>query len=452
MKKRMNNIKNFFSHLGRIIDKKIIIPITKFFVMIKDYIGSDNKRFEKFINKKSSLLFVTLVLALAVFFVVDSKSIAMLETSAEVLYNQDVNVIYNEEAYVLEGVPSHVDITLIGRKSDLYLAKQIPDHEITLDLTGLKPGIHKVALKYKRALTSINYKLDPSIATVTIYPKVSESRTVTVDLLNKDKLDSKLVIQKNEIDRDEVIVKGSADKIKQVATVKALIDVNNFVTPSVGVLELKDIPLIAYNQNGNVVNVEIVPAKVNANITITSPSKTVPIKVIPTGTITFGKAISSINTNINEVTIYGDDAILADIANIPVEIDVNGLKANKEYNITLDKPSGIRSMGVGIVNVNVVIENEDTKDFEGIKIEPRNLGSNYAVQAKSQSDMAITVAVKGVQSILSGLDPNTISAYVDLTGYGPGEHEVDVYVEKSDVRLTYVPKVKKVTVIITNKK
>ena len=45
---------------------------------------------------------------------------ALIETSAEVLYDQPISATYNEEAYVVEGLPKTVDITLIGRKSDVF--------------------------------------------------------------------------------------------------------------------------------------------------------------------------------------------------------------------------------------------------------------------------------------------------------------------------------------------
>ena len=57
------------------------------------------------------------------------------ETSAEVIYNQPVNYVYNQEAYVVEGLPESVDITLIGRDSDLYLARQLSTHDVTIDLS-----------------------------------------------------------------------------------------------------------------------------------------------------------------------------------------------------------------------------------------------------------------------------------------------------------------------------
>ena len=132
----------------------------------------------------------SLLISVFIFFYVDTKSTTILETSAEVLYKQKVNAIYNEESYVIEGIPETVDITMIGRKSDLYLAKQLPIDEVDIDLKDLKPGTHKVSLKYKGSIDTIDYKLDPSVATVVIYSKMSEARTVSVDILNQDKLNS----------------------------------------------------------------------------------------------------------------------------------------------------------------------------------------------------------------------------------------------------------------------
>ncbi|MDD2489699.1 MAG: CdaR family protein [Bacilli bacterium] len=448
MKRKVNDFQSIVSRFIKFIDKKIIISITRYAVSIRKNFMSDNKYFERMISRKSTLLFISLIMALGVFFIIDTKSIVMLETSAEVLYNQNVTVQYNEEAYVLEGVPETVDITLIGRKSDLYLARQIPNHEVTLDLSGLKPGAHKVDLKYKRVLESINYKLDPSVVTVTIHSKVSEVKTINIDVLNMDNLDPKLIIDNIEIERDDVIVKGAEDTLDKVATIKALIDVDNFVNPEVGDLDFKDIPLVAYDELGNIVDVEIVPSKVNAIISIASPSKVVPIQVIPTGNVTFGKAISNIDLDIKDVTIYGEESILTNINSIPVEIDVDGLKGNKKYSVSLEKPVGVRYMKGGIININVQISDEVAVEFENIGIEYQNLGNNYTVNAKTENDQRVTVIVKGVQSVIDEIDSNDIRAYVDLKGYGVGEHEVDVLIERSDFKVTYLPKIKKVTLII----
>lgn len=46
-------------------------------------------------------------------------------------------------------------------------------------------------------------------------------------------------------------------------------------------MTLKNVQLVAYDTNGKVVDVEIVPRSVTAKVTITSPSKEVPLKIVP---------------------------------------------------------------------------------------------------------------------------------------------------------------------------
>ena len=390
-------------------------------------------------------------MALGFFFVVDNKTYTLVESSAEVLRNQKIEATYNTEAYVVEGLPTEVDVVLIGRRADLFLAKQLTTKNVTVDLSGLKPGTHKVELKYENDVSRIDYKLDPSTANITIYPKLSESRTTTVDVLNQDTLNTKLAIQSVDIDQKEIIIKGAEHRLKQVSTVKALVDIGNIVDPSVGVTNLSDVKLVAYDNNGNVVDVEMVPNKVVATISIISPHKEVPIKVIPVGDVEFGKAISSITSSVTKVTIYGNEDVINSIQYIPVEVDVTGLNNAKTYNAILNKPSGIRYISESSTTVNVSLDKEITKEFEDIYIEVTNLDSNYKVVALDKSSNTTSVIVKGTESVLNSIDTSMIKATIDLTGFGIGEHEVTVNVSGEEVRASYTPKTTKVKVKIINK-
>lgn len=447
----MMGIKHFFKVLIKVIDRLIILPITKFFVKIFDFFKDKLKGFEKLFTNKSSLVLISLVLALIVFFFIDTKSLSLAETTAEVIYGQKVNAIYNEEAYVIEGLPNTVDITLIGRKSDLYLAKQLPTHDVSIDLKDLKQGSHKVTLKYKGAIDSINYKLDPSIASVVIYTKVSEVRTIDVDIVNQDKLNSRLVVSNVDIDRQEVIIKDAEHKLKNVASVKALVDINNLSNPDVGTLELTDIPLVAYDNKGNIVETETVPSKVTAKVTITSPNKVVPIKLIPKGTLAFGKAISSISSDIKEVSIYGDQTALDTISFIPIEVNIDKLNADKRITATIEKPTGVKFISKNSTVVNVTIGDETTKEIEGVRINIEGLSDKYKATALTKEDSEITVLLKGVEKVVTSIDATSIKAIVDLSGYGIGEHELSLKVTGSDTRVTYSPKVKTVRIKIENK-
>lgn len=442
-----------FKAIGHFIDKKIVLPIAKFFAGISKKFKGNGRNFEKMLTMKPGMIIVSLLIALGVFFIADSKTTSLIETSAEVLYDQPISATYNEEAYVVEGLPKTVDITLIGRKSDVYLAKQLPTNDITIDLTGLKPGVHKVNLKYKKALSSVEYKLDPSVATIVIYEKQSKEKEVNYEVINKDKIDSKLMVEDVSLSTDKAFVKGKEATINEVASVKALVDLKNLVDPGVGEQELKDVKLVAYDNRGKKVNVEIVPSKVTATVKIASPQKEVPIRVIPKNykNIVFGKSISSITPNISKVTIYGNSSKLEKISYIPVYVDVSDLKEDKQFALTIKKPTGVRAMSVSNVTVSVSLGDEATKEFDNIYLEYENLGDGLVVQAASQDSTKVTVSVKGVQKVLSDMDPTTIKAYVDLKGLKAGQHEVPVLVTGSDLRAKYSSKTTKVTLRITEK-
>ena len=459
----MNKTKRIIKRVIRFFDKKFITPVTKFFVAFVDKTKEYSKIFEKMFSRKSSLVIISLIISIGIFYYVDTKSTTISETSAEVLYNQKVNAIYNEESYVIEGIPESVDITMIGRKADLYLAKQLPIDAVDIDLKDLKPGTHEVSLKYKGAINSVSYKIDPSIATVIIYSKMSEARTLTYDIVNQDKLNSKLSISKVELDRKEVIIKGPQYKLDKVASVKALVDISKIENPKVGTIELSDIKLVAYDMKGIIIDVEIVPTTVTATVEIASPSKDFDVVIVPTGKVAFGKAISSITSSVQKVTIYADEETLANIKNIEIPINVDGLDSHKKQTLTIKKPSGVREISETSTTVNISVEAEVSKEIENVQLEWENLSDNYSPNAASESDKYVTVVVKGVESVIEKLNENNIKAYVDLKGYGPGTHDVDVIVEGKnidgsyesngkDVRVSYEPKVSKVTWIISKKR
>lgn len=449
--KLIKAFKCFIRNISIIIDKKIIVPITKLVLLITSKFDKNSRKLENLLSRNNTLLFVSLFLSIIIFIMIDQKIIVFTDNAAEVLKSQPVTVTYNEEAYVVEGLPETVDITLIGSKTDLYIAKQSSSHEVKVDLNGLKPGTHKVNIEYNQNVGNIEYMVNPSTATVIIYQKVSENRTLSYDLLNLDNLDSRLVIDSVNYSADKVVIKGAEHQLKNVSSVKALVDIDNLVSQQVGTVKLKDVALKAYDNDGNVVDVEMVPAKIDVDVNLSSPSKEVPIKVIPKGEVSFGLALNSISTNETKVTVYGDETVLNDLKYIPVEIDVSDLKENREYKMELNKPVGVRSMSVNNVTVNVTLSSVSNKTLNNIGIEPRNLADNLKVQALDANSSLVSVTLKGVSSVVDTITTDDVVAFIDLDGYTAGTYEVDVKVEGKDVRVQYASKTKKVKIKIVEK-
>lgn len=453
MKKQKKNKTNIFVRAFKAIieffDKFIITPLSKLAYIITDKLNIKSGTFEKFLNKPNTLLYLSLILAFCTFLLIDNRVINLISSESIVLENQPVEVEYNDEAYVVEGLPEDVDIVLMGRKMDLYLAEQLGDHKLSLDLSDYGVGTHKVNIKYNNPVNNLDYIISPSEVTVVIYPKVSEVRTLSIDVLNTDKLDQTLVVSNVLLDRDEVIIKSHETKLAKVASVKALIDVNSLNATQAGTYTLENVKLVAYDEKGTELSdIEIIPETVTATVTITSPSKVVPIQIVPIGDVAPGSAIESIESSVSQVTVYADEEILAALNYIEVEIDVSGLNEDKTYQKVINKPNGARSISETSITINVKMETETSKEFENIPIIFENLGSGLKVNAQREEDTKVTVSVGGVQSLLDKLEASDIKAYVDLEGLGVGTHTVPVYVTGEDLKLTYTSKTQNIKIII----
>ena len=460
----MNNIfkplKNLILIIYKFIDKFIVTPISTLIYKINSKIGKENK-LEKLLNLPNVLLYVSLFFAVVLFYFVDIKANTLVSTDAEILSDIPVVVNYNTSAYVIEGVPETVDITLTGKKSELYLARQLGDNVVTLDLTDYDDTDSPVRAKltYNKTIDNLSYKIDPTYVTVTIKKKVSDTKTVTYDLLNQDSLDEKISVKSVELSKTEVVVRGSQDTIDKLATVKALINLDNSDFSKAGTYHVDDIKLVAYGSEGEIINnVEIVATNISATLVLDSYSKEVPVKIITTGDLVSGKAISSITVNGKDVsdykvTIYGEESVLEGINLVPITIDVQGQGNNgsKTSNVVIPKPSGVRSLSENSIAVvlNFGEAKQKTITINGIKT--RNVPNGSVANLAHKDDAILEIQVIGVQSVLDSIDEENpgINAFVDLTGYTIGTYpDVPVQVEGNDSRLQYIV-TKNVEIIIS---
>ena len=443
MSKIFKPIVSFFKAIYKFFDKILITPISKLVYKLGKVLNKNNGKLEKFLNKSSTLLYLSLALALIFFFLINSKVISFVENEAEIITNQPVKVEYNKEAYVIEDLPETVDITLIGRKSDLYLAKQLGENEVVLDLTDYEPreDPYRVKLTYNQTINTLSYKLDPTYVYVTIRKKVSTLKSIDYDIINQDKLNDinpQLSVSNVELNQSEVVVKGSQETLDKIATVKALVDLNNPKFTQANTYELEKLPIVAYDVNGKILsNVEVVPDTISGVVTFTSYSKSVPIKVQTTGDLVTGKAISSITINGKSdynVTIYGEQSVIDKINEVPVTIDVTdqGNNGAKTFNVTIAKPTGVRYMSETTASIVANFGEAKQKTVDISTINPRNIPEGMSVNAKTENDKKVSVQVIGVQSVIDNISADDIKAYIDLAGYTAGEHTVPVQVEGND--------------------
>lgn len=458
-KKKNNAFKSIFKGIYKVIDKVIVTPISTLIYKIQNKLGKDSK-IEKLLNRPNALLILSLLFAVALFCFVDNAAVSLVNNDAKFLTNIPVEVEYNSSAYVIEGIPETVDMTLIGKKTEIYLSEKLGDNKVVVDLTDYQASDSPVRVKltYNKPINNVDYKIDPTYVTVTIKEKVSDNKTVSYDLMNQDELDPKLSVKSVELSKTDVIVRGSQDTIDAIASIKALIDLSNDEFTKAGTYPVDNLKLVAYGSDGSIIkNVEIVATNISAKVELDSYSKRVPVKVQITGKLLSGKAISSIsingvNANDFETTIYGDEAALENIDSIPISIDADGQGNNgsKTSKVTFSKPAGVRSISDESVTVVLNFGEAKQKTITLTGIRTSNVPNGLSANLESESDQHVEVQVIGVESVLNSLDSNSsdIYAYVDLTGMSTGKYSVPVKVVGNDSRLQYIV-TKDVSVILT---
>ena len=89
-----------------------------------------------------------------------------------------------------------------------------------------------------------------------------------------------------------------------------------------------------------------------------------------------------------------------------------------------------------IINLSFADEKQKTIEISAENVSPRNLASGLTANATSKNN--ISVQVKGVQSVIDAVKAEDINAYIDLSKYSVGDHEVEVKIDNNDSRLSFV--------------
>lgn len=358
---------------------------------------------------------VSLALAVALYAMVnlggdDSMSLFTTNKSATTLNNVAVSTIISDQVYEVSGVPETVNATLVGDPSDISLVNSQGNFQVVADLTDFTEGTHEVKLLPKYVSERVDVTLDPSVAMVTIKRKTSRRYTLGYDFVNTDKMDKIYALGTPEFEQGEVVVSASEDTLDEVAFVKALIDVSD-VTKTFET----EASIVAYNQQGERVEVDILPATMKTKVEVTTPSKDVPISVVPVGKVPNGKAIESYQMDASAVTIYGPLDVLESINDVTIQLPANTLTADKTVTMPIITPSGVTKVSTQRVNITIKLADSKEKVFEKIPVAYKNNKKKFKVAPVDNDDAYANVKVIGAQSVLDSIQSEDIEVYFDMS-------------------------------------
>ncbi|WLP59939.1 CdaR family protein [Bacillus pumilus] len=390
---------------------------------------------DKILNNRWAVKLLALVFALLLYGAVNSaqaptpkkigESFFPTSTTDEAtLTDIPVKAYYDDEKYVVTGVPQTVNVTIKGSTSAVKTARQTKNFEIYADMQNLSTGTHKVELKARDVSKGLTLSINPSVTTVTIQEKTTAEFPVETEFYNQNKIKDGYSPEQPIVNPKKVTVTGSKDVIDKISVIKAFVNLED-VDQQIE----KEAKLTVYDSNGNELPVELSPSVVNITVPISSPSKKVPFKIERTGSLPDGISISSIETSPSEVTVYGSQKVLDSLDFIDgVELDLSKIKDDTEIDADIPLPDGVKKVSPETVKIKVKVATAQEKKIDNVPISVVGLSKDLTSDFVSPSSGRLTLTAKGSKSAIDKLKASDVEAYINVGDLNEGTHEVTVQV------------------------
>ena len=429
--------------------KKVVHTYTVIEQLILRLLKFISTWFDKLLYSQQTSKLVTLILAVVLYTAISfNLGESVLNNPVQSGWKIDsipVTVIANTEIYEISGIPAEVSASVIGDLSDISLMNTQKAYSVVADLSGLLEGTHEIKLSPKDFSTRLDVVLSQTTAVVTIKKKISERFSLSYDFVNRDQMNQEFVLGVPTLSDQEVIIRASQDTLDKIGMVKVLIDVSKVTADFT-----KDGTVVAYDQNGERMNVDILPATVTVTVGVTSPNKTVPVAVSPIGEIPNGMAIDTVTYDHQTITIYGQDSILGSIDTVYVPIDVTGLIADTNLVADIPLPSGVTKTSVNVVNMQLTLKPGISKDLPNVIIEYSNNVKGYRFTLVDLADVYTAVTLFGTQTNIDSIASEDIYVYFDMKNVVLGENEVQLYVVGPNPLVKYTLVKSSIKIKVTN--
>ncbi len=402
--------------------------------------------YEEILQNERSLKIVAFIIILLMYWGI--KIGPNLEVSyAEDIRGKTLNVTYDEELYVVEGLPKTVDVTVQGKKSLVRNIVTTNSFNTYVDLSNLKPGHHLVEIKYESVPSGVSLDVNPKNVSILIKELVKEEMNVDIEYLNQKLLDPTLVFETLNVSTNQVLVKGAGDTIKRISKVKGYIDLsllNENENTKESTRQTQDltskihklkIPLYALDSEGNKLNVTIEPSEIEVSFDVSKPQKTVQLKPKVIGDLPDNKVVEKIEVFPSKVDVYAPEDVLEKITDVSFDVDITGLSEDFEATFVLTKPNDVSQLSEESVAVKVYFSDASQKQFEKVKVGTLNLDAKLKVE--NEAELFADIRVSGLKSAVDNYALDELVVALDLKGLGEGTHLVPVKIINKKQNLTY---------------
>jgi YbbR domain-containing protein len=346
-------------------------------------------------------------------------------------------------------LPSPVPVQIIGQSPHLVLNSNIPKEvEVTLraprsvwnlietdiqlvrailDLSTLSSGEHTVELQIQVDPRPVQI-ISVTPRTVSFILEQLTTRTLSVDLSVAGEPAIGYQAGEAGMEPTEVVVAGAQSQVQKVMRVRISVDLSGIrenyeQTLTVEVLDEK---------GQKVEGVTVSPESIHVAIPVIQQGgyRDVAVKVTIVGRVASGYRLTDLSVFPPVVTVFSTDPQL--VSSLPGVVETQPLDLQNAQNdintrLAINLPEGISIIGEQTVLVQAGVSPiESSVTLAGERIEIVGLENGLTAQV---SPTSVDIILSGPLSLLDTLTRQGVRAIVDLTGLGPGTHQITPTVE-----------------------
>ena len=292
---------------------------------------------------------------------------------SETISNLPIQINMDTDRYFISGLPETVMLNISGPESVIVQTLSASDFNIvTEDLDLLGPGRHTVQLRVENLSEELTYQIVPSRVNVQIEEKVTIESSVEVRF-DTDAVNDAYISKEPILNRESVIITGPASTIARIDRIYVRVPAEGEITSTLKgtyVVQVED-------EARNKLNVVVEPQEIEVQIPVEPYEKTVPIRLVQTGTPVSGKKYQLSLARTENVVLTGDQKLLADVDEVVVEVDVSAIRTTAVVTAAV-LPLDLAGTDVAPkqVEVNVTVENTQAEETSERSNQTTNTSNN----------------------------------------------------------------------------
>lgn len=310
--------------------------------------------------------------------------------------------------------------------------------DVTLDLTGLEPGVHTLTPQVSLGINPAEIvRISPTTVFVRLDAIVTEVFPVKLRVIGNPAIGYE--VQPPELSNENVLISGPQELIDTIEQVVAEINIADVSEDVQRMIELvpydtEDLPVTGISLNPSAIQVSI-------PITQRGGFRSVVVKIITSGQIAPGYRLTNIFAMPPTVTIFSADPNLVETIPGFVEttpINLNMASEDIDIRVALNLPEGINVVGSQNVTVQIGIEPiQSSLSFNNIPIQIEGLGEDLEVEISPEN---VDIFLSGPLPLLDQLDQANILVLIDLTDRGPGTYQLapEVLLEDTEINVDVI--------------